>query len=444
MPRSQRLALMLLAACGSEAHAPASFPYCGDGIPVAGEVCFTVERRTVEIPSPEVLLPGDFDGDGKREYYADDASLGGDYRILAESPGAMTTLHEGRFAGEEGLNHAVYRASARDIDLDGLTDLLPFMQYHYWSGHVESWAFGAVPLRTRPGFRFVYELLLFSGLDFGYDEPPGRFDGTFGDFDGDGLAELVFALNLHRGWVLYVEPGAEDGDLFHTEQHLDLTSFAAQDNIVTVAVDLDGNGRDDLVVADGIGRIWTLYSDPDGLLVPRTLTDAPVLPAMAGTVLAQDVDRDGNVDLVSAATKRDAGQLLPGEVVVARGDGEGGFERIASWTTSTGATQTSSPWGPQICYVHLVLLDLDGSGYPALVYALPDEHTLVVHPKVGLTLGAEPVVFPLDLEPAGVFADPREDGTVDLLVSLRRDDNGTEKDESDDRGPFIDRYRLDP
>ena len=73
-----------------------------------------------------------------------------------------------------------------------------------------------------------------------------------------------------------------------------------------------------------------------------------------------------------------------------------------------------------------------------------DDHTLVVHPQVGLTLGADPVVFPLDLEPAGVFADPQDDGTTDLLVSLWRDDGGTEDDKSDDRGPFIDRYRLDP
>ncbi|WP_434419358.1 hypothetical protein [Nannocystis pusilla] len=165
---------------------------------------------------------------------------------------------------------------------------------------------------------------------------------------------------------------------------------------------------------------------------------------MAGTVLAQDVDRDGIIDLVSAATDYEDGKLLPGEFVIARGDGEGGFERVAAWTAAVGPAHTSSPWGPQLCYVHLVLLDLDGSGYPALVYALPDERTLVVHPQVGLTLGAEPVLFPLDLEPAGVFADPQEDGTVDLLVSLRRDDNGTEKDESDDHGPFIDRYRLAP
>ena len=40
--------------------------------------------------------------------------------------------------------------------------------------------------------------------------------------------------------------------------------------------------------------------------------------------------------------------------------------------------------------------------------------------------------------------EPQDGGSVDLLVSLRRDDGGTEDDESDDHGPFIDRYRLDP
>ncbi|MBA3548906.1 MAG: hypothetical protein H0T76_20685 [Nannocystis sp.] len=59
-------------------------------------------------------------------------------------------------------------------------------------------------------------------------------------------------------------------------------------------------------------------------------------------------------------------------------------------------------------------------------------------------IGGEAIELPLDLQPVGIFADRQDDGTVDLLVSLYRDDQGTADDESDDRGPFIDRYRVDP
>ena len=137
------------------------------------------------------------------------------------------------------------------------------------------------------------------------------------------------------------------------------------------------------------------------------------------------------------------GRLTPGQFGIARGDGVGGFTPMAAWTAPDGPTQASSPWGPQLCYVHLVLLDLDASGYPALIYALPEARKLVIHPQVGRTLGAEPLELVLDHSPAAIFADPQDDGTVDMLVSFWIDENGT-KDESDDVGPFIDRYHVDP
>ncbi len=448
MPGRRSLLLLgLLVGCGDDATMTStttpSTPRCGDGIPDDGEVCFKVERLQTSM-SPGVMQPGDFNGDGKRDYYATGGIWGGDYMIFAPTPDAMVKVHEGRFAGKEGLDHMVYRASARDFDGDGFTDLLTLMRYEYWSNDVTSAAFGAVVLRARPGYQFDYELLLFWEYDIDIDEPENRFDGAFGDFDGDGVPEVVFAANLHRGYVWYVEPDAPAGELFRLDYHLDFGAFAAQDNIVTVVVDLDTNGRDDLVLVDGVGRVWTLYSDAQGVLVPRMLTDTSVLPPLAGTVLARDVDHDGHVDLVGAAAVWKMGQPLPGELAIARGDGLGGFAPMASWTAPEGLTQAVALGGPDIEHVHLVLLDLDASGYPALIYALPGSRTLVVHPQVGRTLGAEPLELPLDLSPAGIFADPQDDGTVDLLISLDYDDQGTKDDETDDRGPFIDRYRLDP
>lgn len=443
-PRRTVLALVLAAACGDEA-APSSFPHCGDGIPVEGEVCLAVERKPTSIGAG-VLVAGDFDGDGARDYYADNGGLGGYYVVLQERPSSWEMLYEGEFVGEDGLDHAVYRASGRDFDGDGLTDLLALVQYEYWSYDVWSAAFGGIVLHARPGYQFDYERYLFWEFDLKHEEDPElRFDGAFGDFDGDGAAELVFATNLRRAYVFRVKPDAPPGQLLELDQELDLKPFAAQDNIVTVIVDLDGDGRDDLVLVDGAGRVWTHHSDAQGRLTPTALTDASVLPPLAATVLARDVDGDGVVDLVGAATTYVKGMgQQPGELAIARGGPGGKFDQIAAWTASGGPTEATAPFGPNIFYVHLALLDLDASGYPALVYALRTTRKLVIHPQVGRTLGAEAVEIPLDLEPAGIFADPQPDGTVDLLVTLWRDDNGTRYDTSDDRGPFIDRYRVDP
>ncbi len=445
MPRRRSLVLVgLLAGCGEDALAPMAFPQqCGDGIAVDGDLCFKVERLETEWVAG-VLQAGDFNGDGQRDYFSADGAWGGDHEILAPGPGAMVRVHEGHFVGMDGREHMVYRANARDIDNDGFTDLLTLMHYPYSQGHVENLAFGAILLRTRPGYQFDEEGLLFWTYDIDFDEPENRFDAAFGDFDGDGVPEVVFAANLHRGYVFYVEPDAAPGELLQLDYHLDMGAFAAQENIVTVVVDLDANGRDDLVLVDGLGRVWTLYSDPEGVLVPRTLTDAPVLPPMAGTVLARDLDGDGHIDLVGVATVVVMGQWPPGELAIARGDGLGGFTPMAAWTAPESPTLTTAIWGPGIGLAHLVLLDLDASGYPALVYALPASRKLVVHPQVGRTLGGEVIELPLDFKPIGIFADQQDDGTVDLLVSLAGDDHGTEDDESDDRGPFIDRYRVDP
>lgn len=436
--------LTLFAACGDE---PAPFPLvprCGDSFVVDGEVCLRAERKSAAIGGG-VFLPGDFDGDGDRDYYVDGEGLSGRYWVVHEAPDSWNVVLRDEFRGEDGLDHAVYRASARDFDGDGFTDLLTLMQYEYWSYDVGAIAFGGIVLHNRPGYQFDYELQLFWEYDPDFHlQAENRFDGQYGDFDGDGATELLFAPNVHKAYVFRVEPGAPAGELFQLEQELDLKPFAAQDNIVTVVVDLDGDERDDLVLVDGVGRVWTFHSDEQGVLAPGIMTDSPVLPPMVGTVLARDLDHDGIVDLVGARTWYVVGVQQPGDFAIARGDSGGRFSRLAAWTAAGGPTHTHPPWGPDTYYVHLVLLDLDASGYPALVYALPKSRKLVVHPQVGRTLGAEAVELALDLEPAGIFADPQDDGTVDLLVSLWSDDNGTEDDESDDVGPFIDRYRVDP
>ena len=164
-------------------------------------------------------------------------------------------------------------------------------------------------------------------------EPPAALDiagsassVAAGDFDGDGRQDLAAAYGQGPGAVsVWLGTGNPAG------------AFAHQSPDVTVGVrpgallarDLNGDGRDDLAVANagppgdgGDDDVSILLGSPTGLVRGETLTvrDAP------HTLDAGDLDGDGDLDLVVANSGAGTVAAPSAHVSVLRGNGTGHFE----------------------------------------------------------------------------------------------------------------------
>jgi hypothetical protein len=125
------------------------------------------------------------------------------------------------------------------------------------------------------------------------------------DATQDGTEDLVVANST--GPTLTVLPGKPDGSF---DKPLDVGTGPAPGALAVA--DLDGDGDDDVAVAGG-GQI-AIYGGAEGSLVRRATLTAP----SSSTILATDLDLDGNYDLVSASSTRAV-------MTVFLGTGEGTF-----------------------------------------------------------------------------------------------------------------------
>jgi hypothetical protein len=183
----------------------------------------------------------------------------------------------------------------------------------------------------------------------------------FLDLDGRGRVEIV-ATDMANGLVLRASPGALEGGLSVIER------VAAPCH--TAVVDLDRDGRLDLIVADlgevppsdhlKAGVAW-LQRQADGSYRKRTIASG--LPRVAD-VEAADFDGDGDLDLAVAAFGwRQQGSLLLLE------------NRTQDWSLPVFAPRTLDT---RTGAIHVPFVDLDGDGRLDLVTVFSQHHEAVV------------------------------------------------------------------
>ena len=218
----------------------------------------------------------------------------------------------------------------------------------------------------------------------------GNGDAEFGDFNGDGIPDIIFVVGPYNSPRLQVNLGNGDGTFrpgfqfghFGEPPRFILVGDFNQDGVLDVVVDTRrgvnlyfGNGdgsflQGQVIAAGGLG--------PDG-------------------VVAGDFNGDGKLDLAAVVVGKASEQVR-----VLLGNGDGTFQKARTVATLVGASGNPP----------LMISDLNGDGIPDLLYTDGQQTTMLLGRGDGTF--AKPVLFP-DYTCGLAAADFNSDGKVDLL-----------------------------
>lgn len=184
-----------------------------------------------------------------------------------------------------------------------------------------------------------------------------------------------------------------------------LACFAQQPGPIAVAGDLNGDGKPDVVVANGsLSNVGIFLNTGTGNLGPGTFLN---VGGNAASVQLADFDSDGHLDILVYCTS--CGQQT---LRMMRGDGHGGF---------SAPVPIAVPGAPFIP----VVADFNGDGIPDIAFAADG-----AGPTLGIIFGdghggfSAPVYFLVAQSNLGVselrVGDFNVDGKPDLLVHTRR------------------------
>ena len=245
----------------------------------------------------------DLNGDGKLDI------------VSFTSSGAHFLLNQGNrnFSqpGRLSTGFLPYRVAVRDIDRDGADDIVVAgtesgAGVFFGDGHG-----GFAPLNVQAGVGSLTTILV-------------------GDVDGDGVPDVVFPGSYGMAAIVW---------LTHGRNFTTLSAPMPQDAMVSALVDLDHDGRRELVAVDRYGSMSVMKF--------RNNAFAGTPPVQVGVPIGLatgDLNRDGNLDVFVAAEG--------GACTAFLGDGNGG------WSATLVSACDSSV---------IVLADIDGNGVLDLV-----------------------------------------------------------------------------
>jgi hypothetical protein len=232
------------------------------------------------------------------------------------------------------------------------------------------------------------------------------------DFNGDGFADLVVGgSEIFNGGNTYsVLLGNGDGTFRNAVSGNNNIAFgsAAYQGASLAAADFNHDGRIDLAVgADETGHVAVMAGNGDGTFQPAVgLTGDPNAMA-AASILAIDLNQDGNPDLIGNQTIGDA------RLFAALGNGDGTFQPAASYGPPIDGNPTALATG-----------DLNHDGFPDVVVGYGTSSGIVgirLGGSDGTLLSEQRVRITGDVAAGSVqavrVADVNQDGFLDVIVA---------------------------
>jgi len=238
-----------------------------------------------------------------------------------------------------------------------------------------------------------------NGMGYGADSSSQNFAISIcgSDFDGDGDKDLAVAVQRY--------PASSVVSVFENDG---AGNFGPRINYVVgnyphyvYAADLDNDGDDDLAVAYSayageFGKISVLKNNGDGTFAPRMDYPTGAFPV---SLMAKDIDRDGNKDIISATYDYDGG------ATILKNKGNGTFAKSTDYSVGANPRGVSAS-------------DLDGDGDNDLASANVGEYSVSIltnngdgtfQPKTNYNANGYPVsIFSSDID---------GDGDQDLLTT---------------------------